>query len=102
MAYIKVDPGKFYSTAAEIQSYIRFMKNQMRMADIQVLLLLGGWEGEDHDVWLKQWDKVTEEGSTYDEMIEVLEAYADFLKFAAKKYREAQKTAVDQAYSLQY
>ena len=100
MAYIKVDHSKFESAASAIDTYIRLMKSKMNNAGGEVNNLAANWQGKDFAQFKTQWDKVTNNDSTYYQMIKTLESYAKYLRFAAQKYKEAQSKAVNRANGL--
>lgn len=100
MAYIKVDHSKFESAASAIDSYVTLMKNKMRSAQGEVTTLSTSWQGADFNQFKSQWDKVTNNDSTYSQMIKALESYSKYLRYAAGKYKEAQSKAVNRANGL--
>ena len=98
--YIKVDHSKFEAAASEIETYVSSMKNKMRSANGEINTLSANWIGSDFTQFKVQWDKVTNNDSTYYQMIKALESYAKYLRFAAQKYKEAQSKAVNRANGL--
>lgn len=100
MAYIRVDHSKFEAAASAIDTYVASMKNKMRSAGSEVTTLSANWQGSDFTQFKAQWDKVTNNDSTYYQMIKSLESYAKYLRYAAQKYKEAQSKAVNRANSL--
>ena len=100
MAYIKVDHSKFGSAANTIDAYISQMKSKMGSANNEVDLLSSNWQGADYTQFKFEWDKVTNNESTYSEMIKSLEAYSKYLRFAENKYKDAQSKAVNRANNL--
>ena len=100
MAYLRVDHSKFEAAASAIDTYVTSMKNKMRSAGGEVNTLSANWQGSDFTQFKAQWDKVTNNDSTYSQMIKSLESYAKYLRFAAQKYKEAQSKAVNRANGL--
>ena len=100
MAYIKVDHSKFETAASAIDSYVSSMKSKMGSANGQVNALSANWQGGDFTQFKTQWDKVTNNDSTYNNMIKSLESYAKYLRYASQKYKEAQSNAVNRANGL--
>lgn len=100
MAYIKVDHSKFESTASAIDGYVKLMKNKMKNAQHEVVALSTTWQGSDFVQFRKEFDKVDNNDSTHIQMIKALESYARYLRYAAKKYKDAQARAVNRANGL--
>lgn len=100
MAFLKVDHSRFEEAASAIDSYVSLLKGKMRSADQEVGVLSANWQGGDFTQFKTQWDMVTNEGSAYSQMVKTLESYAEFLRFAAKQYKEAQIRAVNRANQL--
>ena len=100
MAYLRVDYSKFEAAASAIDTYVASMKNKMRSASGEIDTLSANWQGSDFTQFKVQWDKVTNNDSTYSQMIKSLESYAKYLRFAAQKYKEAQSKAVNRANGL--
>ena len=100
MAYIKVDHSKFESAARAIDNYVSDMKTKMSSANGEVNTLSATWQGSDFTQFKSQWDKVTNSGSTYSQMLKALESYSDYLRYAASKYKNAQANAINRANSL--
>jgi len=102
MAYIKVDHSKFGPAAQEIDQYIQEIKKQMKSAEGEVkdLTTGNGWQGTDAQAFQNQWKQATNNDSVYRQMIKALEAYADYLRFAQGKYRNAQANAINRANRL--
>lgn len=100
MAYIKVDHSKFEAAASAIDTYVSNARKKMNNANGYVNDLSAGWQGDDFSQFKAQWDKVTNNDSTYTQMIKSLESYAKFLRFAASKYKDAQANAINRANSL--
>jgi len=100
MAYIKVDHSKFSESAKAIDDYITMLKNKMMSAEREVNTMSSAWQGEDYTQFKAQWNRVTNDVSTYHDMIKSLESYSEFLKYAAEKYKDAQTKAINRANSL--
>lgn len=100
MAYIKVDHSKLESTATAIDDYVAVLENQMKGVQSEVATLSSSWQGPDFEQFKSQLDKVDDEDSVHANMINALESYAKYLRFAANKYKEAQTHAVNRANDL--
>ena len=100
MSYIKVDHSKFETAAVSVDNYVADMKKNMTNAEREVLALSSVWQGQDFNQFRSQWNKVTENDSTYTKMVRSLESYAKFLRYAANQYKNAQSKAVNRANSL--
>lgn len=100
MAYIKVDHSKFENAASEIDEYVSLLKDKMKTARLEVLAMTYQWQGSDAVEFMKQFDKIDDDESVYKNMIESLESYATFLRYAAKRYKDAQTVAVNRANAL--
>lgn len=97
MARIKVNHNDINNTAKEIDNFLARTKDRMNSASGSVDRMIQGWEGVDYSHFDKQWAKVTASDSTYRQMVKSLDAYADYLRFAAEKYKDAQAKAVNRA-----
>lgn len=100
MAYIKVDHSKFSVASKSIKNYISKTKKNMSAANNDMAQLRAGFEGKDYDVFNDRWQQVDGKDSVYNKMIKSLDNYADFLDFAADKYKKAQTNAVNRANAL--
>ena len=100
MAYIKVDHSKLENAASAVETYVTLMKGKMASANGEVTTLSSSWQGSDFNQFKVQWDKVTNDSSTYSKMLKSMESYAKYLRYAAGKYKEAQSKAVNRANSL--
>ena len=100
MAYIRVDHNKFENTASEIYTYISKHKRNMNKVDQEVITLASKWQGKDYETFKKQWNELNASDSTSTKMLNSLKNYAEYLRMAAKKYKEAQSNAVNRANSL--
>lgn len=100
MANIRVDHSQFEKAAASIESYITKHKSKMKSIEQSVASLGASWQGEDYNQLKKECQQMSASGSTSDKMLRSLDNYADFLRFAAKKYKSAQANAIDRANKL--
>ena len=102
MARISVDHSQFEPAAQAVDKYINQMKNQMNKADGEVSTLSASWEGSDFAEFKNKWNGVIQKGSVYDGMKQALENYASFLRYAGKRYKEAQADAYNRAQSIPF
>lgn len=100
MSCIKVDHSRLDKSADSIETYIELMKNKMNGANREVSGLNAKWQGTDSNEFKNKWDTVSNNDSTYNQMLKSLKSYAEFLKFSAGKYKEAQSKAVNRANRL--
>jgi WXG100 family type VII secretion target len=98
--YIKVNHREFETAADAIDKYIQNHNKNMAAADQEVKTLGSTWQGKDSMQFQNQWDKVSDHDSTSRNMTKALENYADFLRYAASQYKDAQSKAVNRANSL--
>jgi WXG100 family type VII secretion target len=98
--YIKVNHREFESAADAIDTYVKNHNKNMDAARQEVKTLSATWQGKDSTQFQQQWDQVTEADSTSRNMTKALENYADFLRYAAGQYKDAQSKAVNRANSL--
>ena len=97
---VKVDHSKLESTATEIEQYITVLKGKMDAAQNEVRVLSSSWQGSDASQFRTKWNTVTDQNSIYAQTVKQLESYAQYLRYAAKKYKEAQTNAVNAACRL--
>lgn len=97
---IKVDHSKLESTASQIEQYVQTLKRKMKNADGEINTLSSTWQGKDATQFRSKWNAVTNQDSVYANTVKQLESYAQFLRYAAKKYKEAQTKAINSANSL--
>lgn len=95
--YIKVDHSRFENVAKAIDNYINKHKSNMTKANQEITTLSSTWQGQDFMQFQAQWNRITDNGSTSQKMTKAMENYAQFLRFAANKYKEAQAKAVNRA-----
>ena len=100
MAYIKVDHSKFEDAASAVDSYVTLMKNKLRSAQGQVTTLSLSWQGSDFAQFQTEFDKIDNDDSTHTQMVKAMESYANYLRFAANKYKDAQIRAINRANNL--
>lgn len=100
MAYIKVDHKKLDDAATAVETYVSQHKSGMKRIDQQIVGMNSAWQGKDYDQLKAQWQEMNESGSTSKKMLYALEDYADFLRYSAKKYKDAQSNAVNRANKL--
>lgn len=97
---IKVDHSKFEETAVAIEDYLKQQDSYMGKADMQIQILLANFQGEDANALKAKWDAVSEEGSITSKMKNSLQNYATSLRYAAKQYKDAQASAINEANRL--
>lgn len=95
MSKIEVDHSKFKTTSESINAFISESKKKMSEANEELFVL--GWQGNDAEAFKNKWQEVSGDKSYYREFVTALENYADFLDYAAEKYKEAQINAVNRA-----
>lgn len=100
MAYVKVDYSKFEHAASAIDTYISRHRSNMNSIDREITNLSATWQGKDYNVLKNEWNEMKAHDSTSEKMIKSLKNYAEYLRMAAKKYKEAQSNAVNRANSL--
>lgn len=98
--HIKVNHSQFKAAADAIDTYISRHNKNMSAAGREVTLLGSSWQGKDAAKFQQQWNRVDDHDSTSKNMTKALEQYADFLRFAAKEYKDAQAKAVNKANRL--
>ena len=97
MSYIKANHSKFEATATAMESYVSEHKRKMVTLGNTVTGLSQNWQGQDYTQFKTQWNKVVAKDSTSQKMIQAMENYCKFLRFAAGKYKEGQINAVNRA-----
>ena len=100
MPYIKVDHSRFAAAAEAVEDYRDLLKNKMDQGTTEVRLLAAQWQGADYTQFKNKWDTLNDSGSVYAKMRTELKNYADFLRFAGEKYKEAQINAYNRAKNL--
>lgn len=88
------------TTAKSIDTYITKHHKKMTSAEQQVTALASTWQGDDSLAFKNQWGKLTSQDSTSKNMTKSLEKYAEFLRYAASQYKDAQSKAVNRANRL--
>lgn len=97
MAHIRVNRKQLERTASAIETYISKHKSRMGNIDGMVASLGTSWQGDDYTQLKKEWEQIEGANSTSDQMIKSLKNYADYLRFAGRKYKQAQNAAIDRA-----
>ena len=100
MANIKVDHSQLERTASTIDTYISKHKTKMNNIDQSIVSLGASWQGSDYNQLKKEWQQIKGPDSTSDKMLKSLDNYADYLRFAANKYKSAQINAINRANKL--
>lgn len=100
MAYIMVDYRRLEKTAGDIDGYINSHKRAMSEIDNNIVSLGASWQGEDYYRMQCEWNEMKNGSSTSEKMLKSLDNYADFLRWAAKKYKQAQADAISRANRL--
>ena len=100
MANIIVNHSRFEKTASAIESYVGKHRAKMKTIDQFITSLKTSWQGADYEQLKKEWEEMNTPDSTSEKMLKTLENYADFLRFAANKYKSAQTNAVNRANQL--
>ena len=97
---INADTAKLENTASEIETYITQLKQKMQAAQSEIRTLSSSWQGADATQFQTKWNGVTAADSVYAVTLKQLDSYAQYLRYAAKKYRDAQTAAVNAANRL--
>ena len=100
MAYIMVDHRRLEKTAGDIDGYINAHHRAMSEIDNNIVSLGSSWQGEDYYQMQREWNEMKSGSSTSEKMLKSLDSYADFLRWAAKKYKQAQAEAINRANRL--
>ena len=100
MAYIKVDHAKISEAAGQVDNYISKHNFSMKKMGGAVSSLSTTWKGEDYAQVQKKWTEIDSADSTSAKMIKYIQGYADSLREAATKYKEAQARAINRANHL--
>lgn len=100
MAYIKVEYSKMKSAYNAVDNYVKVLENDMKKAQGELKALSVNWQGGDFTQFKKQWQKVDDSDSTHTQMVKSLKSYSEFLKYAEKEYKSAQRKAIEAANSL--
>ncbi len=97
MSYIKVNHARLDSAAEKIEESLKRQKAHLNNADNQVKNMQSSYSGEDYNAFKTQWSGVRAKGSFVDKTTNAVENYAEYLKFAAKEYKDAQSKAVNKS-----
>lgn len=100
MSYTKVDYNKFEHAADAIDTYVSRHETNMRKIDTEINELSISWQGTDYLSLKKEWNQINASDSSSGQMIKSLKNYANFLRFAANKYKSAQANAINIANRL--
>ena len=100
MANIQVDHSQYERADSAIETYISKHKSKMNTINNSIASLGSSWQGNDYNQLKKEWQEIQGSGSTSDKMLKSLDNYADFLRFAANKYKSAQANAINRANRL--
>lgn len=95
--YIQVDHSKFETAAVAIDNYVSTHKSNMKKADGEITTLSIGWLGDDYNQFKVMWNRLDDNDSTSQKMISAMENYAQFIRYASGKYKDAQVNAVNRA-----
>lgn len=100
MANVKVDYGQIENAVSVIETYITKHKNNMGKMNQSVTALGASWQCNDYSQLKSEWNQINSKDSTSGKMLQELDEYADFLRFAANKYKSAQNNAINRANRL--
>ncbi len=100
MAYIKVDHSQLIRTAERIDICVENYRRHMKGIDDAVTGLGRKWQGADYDQLKQEWNQIKGNNSASSDMEKAMRSYADFLRFAAGKYKNAQSNAINRANRL--
>lgn len=100
MANINVDHKQLVKAATTIDNYVSNHTSKMKTIEQSVKSLASSWQGADYNQLSKEWEEMNASDSTSYMMVKSLENYADFLRFAANKYKSAQSNAINRANNL--
>ncbi len=100
MAIIRADHSRLEKAAAAVDNYVAEHKKNMSDIDASMTELGLAWQGNDYEQLKIQWQQIDSNESTSGKMLQALENYAEFLRFAADKYKTAQVNAVNRAKKL--
>ena len=97
MSKLYVDRQLLISTAQEIDNYVLKLEDEIGRADSEMHTLTNEWKGADCDQVMKEWNEMTEKGSTADATITAFKNYAAELRKAEGLYCELQERAISRA-----
>ena len=100
MARIEVDHSQLTIMATKIDAYISSHKANMKQINSEIDGLNVNWKGADYNQIEKEWNQIKSSESTSGKMLKSLDNYAEFLRFAANKYKSAQSNAINRANKL--
>lgn len=97
MSRITVDHGKLAALADQLDSRLLEHDRLLSMIDSQILSLPSGWEGKDAIQFASHWQSMNSAQSPVKRMTRALQAYSDWLKFSANRYKKEQAAAIARA-----
>ncbi len=100
MASIYVDHSCFEGAAKAVEEYVRKLDQGMNRANQAAEELSSGWKGSDYDAFMAKWHTIDDSSSVHAAMVQSLTAYAEYLRFAAAQYKNAQINAINRAERL--
>ena len=100
MAKIRVDHSRLNAVADVFEDDAKGIKSQMARAQLSVMQMAMGWQGKDASKFLKKWETNYDADSAFKLTVDQMEAYARYLRYAAKQYKDAQTTALNTANKL--
>ena len=100
MAYIKVDHGRLERAAAAADECVGTVRSRMNSIDSGITYLGSSWSGKDYDSVRSEWREMSSDSSTTGNMLRAIDGYADSIRAASRKYREAQRRAINRANTL--
>ena len=100
MAYIQIDTRLLHTAANQLDAYVAALKNKTAEANQIVEALSADWQGSDYILFQQQWEQLSKNGSIHALLIQYLENYADYLRFACETYENAQSHAQIEARHL--
>ena len=100
MAKIQVDHSRLNAVADTVETDAKGIKSQMAKAQLSVMQMAIGWQGKDASKFLKKWETNYEANAAYKLTIDQMEAYARYLRYVAKQYKDAQTKALNSANKL--
>lgn len=103
MSYTYVNMTEFHREISKFSSDLEKVKTEMSGAKGAVdSLVSAGWKGNDAIQFLKKWQDIQGNKSTYYNMVSALEYHIEFLKYAESMYNEYQNFAMGITNKLSY
>lgn len=101
MGYIiNVDTDVLDDTANTIDNYVKCQKDSMIYLNKKVLLIKEYYKGTDADEFQKKWQNINSSTSSSKLLLNGLESYSRYLKYASESYKEAKNNAINRAKML--